>query len=415
SGNLTPPADCVVTRMIIQNNTSLCDFYIDDIKIELKSGTPESAAIQESLLGIKDAPLFNSKNLLIGAGIGNTVLQDPHGNRQALAAKHFNSIAISNSFKPQYILDYPASVGNLALYNDHAAVYFDITKDYFNFAVTNNMKMSAQALLWYQLTPEWFFHVNYNTAQPLADRDLMLKRMENYIKDVLTWCQTNYPGMFKMWVVCNESIDPTTAVDTATSNPYQVRNDNWYKTVGPDYIAQAFAFAQKYKTDPELDLVYNDYNLESSTAANSKFNQVLNYINYYDVQLDGIAFQMHVQLAANSPAVATIKTNIEKIKNDSRVSAKNLSAYISEMDVKADSNDAATMQSLSDRYNTIISTVLGADTRLKGITWWCLTDGYSWLTPNAGKAMYPLMFDINNQAKPAYYGVMQAGGASVSP
>ncbi|MCL2880713.1 MAG: carbohydrate binding domain-containing protein, partial [Treponema sp.] len=91
SGNLTPPADCVVTRMIIQNNTSLCDFYIDDIKIELKSGTPESAAIQESLLGIKDAPQFKSKNLLIGAGIGNTVLQDPHGNRQALAAKHFNS------------------------------------------------------------------------------------------------------------------------------------------------------------------------------------------------------------------------------------------------------------------------------------------------------------------------------------
>ena len=384
---------------------STCEFYADDIKIVLKSGTIPSSDIQTSLMSVKDAPKFIQKDLLIGIGAGNTVFQDTTGNRQALLVKHFNSFAIENSFKPVYILDYPASKANMGVHNERVALDFTLVIPYYDFALKNNMKMSAQALLWFMLTPDWFFRVNYDPSQPLAGRDLMLKRMENFIKDVMTWSQTNYPGMVKMWVVCNESFDPNDSVNTGTTNPYRVRNDNWYKTVGVDYVAKAFEFAQKYKTDSDLDLVYNDYNMESNAT---KLGYVLSYIQAYDLQLDGIGYQLHTQLS--SPAISTIKANLELSKNDNRVKGRNLVVYISEMDVQANNNSTATQNTLGNRYRDLIDTFLTADIRLKGISWWCLNDGYTWLTSNNSQQMFPLLFDINNQAKPAYYGVMQAAG-----
>jgi GH35 family endo-1,4-beta-xylanase len=299
-------------------------------------------------------------------------------------------------------MDYPTSKANMAVHNDRVAVDFGITLPYMNFAMENNLKMSAQALLWFMLTPDWFFRVDYDMGQALADRNLMLLRMENYIKDILTWCHTNYPGMFKMWVVCNESFE------LADLKPDNIRNDLWFQTVGVDYVERAFFYADKWRNSlgMNVDLVYNDYNIESN---NNKMNALLDYIQKYNVKLDGVAFQMHTSLA--TPTVSVIKTNLEKIKNDNRVKAKNLVVYISEMDVKCDDNSSLTMTALSNRYKDLITTFLTADITLKGITWWCLNDGYTWLITNAGQYQYPLMFDANNQAKPAYYGVMQAGGA----
>jgi len=393
-GEFTAPEDGIVYRPAIAFSDSLCDFYTDDISIRLKDGMVAANDIQDNLLAIKDAPVFKQRNLLIGSGIGNTVLSDPTGNTQKLTAKHFNSIAISNSFKPQYIMDYPSSVADMPAHNERVALNFSILLPYMNFARENNLVMSAQALLWYNLTPAWFFHVGYDEKQPLAGRDLMLKRMENYIKDVLEWCKTNYPGMFKMWVVANESIQPVNGAGA-------MRNDNWFKTVGEDYVAKAFEYAGKYKENG-MDLVYNDFNLESNAV---KIDYLLDYIDKYKVKLDAIGFQMHVSM--DRPNKTALKNNLEKTK------ARGLGVYISEMDVDNSSNTKEANAALRSRYYDLISTILGANINLKGINWWCLTDGYTWLTTSKGGARYPLMFDINNQAKPAYYGVIEAAGAAV--
>jgi endo-1,4-beta-xylanase len=234
--------------------------------------------------------------------------------------------------------------------------------------------------------------VDYDISKPLASRELMLKRMENYIKDVLTWCQTNYPGMIKMWVVTNESFHP------GDNMPGSIRNDLWYKTIGEDYIKWAFEYAHKYR-EPGLSLVYNDFGMESNA---SKMDAILNYMDKHKVKLDGIGFQMHATM--DRPNIGGLKNQLDKIK------AKSYEVWITEMDVDTVDKTAITQAALRQRYYDIISTFLNADINLKGIGWWCLNDGYTWLITNKGGARYPLMFDANNQAKPAYYGVMEAAG-----
>ena len=69
----------------------------------------------------------------------------------------------------------------------------------------------------------------------------MLKRLENYIRGVLTFVQENYPGVIYAWDVVNEVIDEG-----------DFRKSLWTETVGTDFVIKAFEFAKKYKA-PEVN------------------------------------------------------------------------------------------------------------------------------------------------------------------
>ncbi|MCL2879727.1 MAG: endo-1,4-beta-xylanase [Treponema sp.] len=368
------------------------NFYVDDVVVKLKDGNMPYSGIQENLAPLKDAPRFKERNILIGSGVGTIVLNDPSGNRQKLVAKHYDSITAENELKANFLMEYGPSVRDLSKYNEEVALNFNLIKPYYDFALKNGLKMSAQAMLWDQLTPEWFFHVDYDEHKPYASRTLMLKRTENFIKDVLDWSQTNYPGMVKMWVIVNEGI--------LGNNPPALRENRWLKTIGEDYIARAFEYARKYSRDTDMDLVYNDFNMEAYPA---RLQFLLDYIKKYNVDLDAIGFQMHIKM--DFPSASTIKANLEK--------AGKYKVYISEMDIANGDPSPASMEAQGQRYFEVYSAILDADVHLRGISSWCLTDGNSWLINNQHSAQFPLLWDMNNQAKPAYYGVMRAAGSAV--
>jgi GH35 family endo-1,4-beta-xylanase len=374
---------------IVDNND---DFYVDDVAVKLKKGNMPRSDIQEGLTPLKDAPRFKERNIIIGSGIGQIVLNDPSGNRQKLVAKHYNSITAENELKANFIMEYGPSARNLAKHNEAAAVNFNLIKPYYDFAQANGLNMSAQAMLWDQLTPQWFFHVDYDVQKPLASRNLMLKRVENYIKDVLDWSQTNYPGMVKMWVIVNEGIDE--------SKNETLRNNRFLQTIGPDYIARAFEYARRYSKDKDMSLAYNDFNIE---AYQNRMQFLLNYIKEYNVDLDAIGFQMHIQM--NWPSTSAIKRNLEM--------AKGYQVYVSEMDIANNESSWASLEEQQRRYFEVFKTILDAEIDLRGISSWCLTDGDTWLTDHHKELHFPLLWNANNQAKPSYYGVMEAAGAKV--
>ena len=44
----------------------------------------------------------------------------------------------------------------------------------------------------------------------------MLRRLENYIKNVLEYSQTHYPGLIYAWDVVNEAIEISDGMDGVT-------------------------------------------------------------------------------------------------------------------------------------------------------------------------------------------------------
>ena len=78
--------------------------------------------------------------------------------------------------------------------------------------------MRFHTLVWYSQTPDWYFCKNYTpeydgtgTAKKnitnLVDKETMLARIESYVKQVITYAETNYPGVVYAYDVVNEVID----------------------------------------------------------------------------------------------------------------------------------------------------------------------------------------------------------------
>ena len=121
------------------------------------------------------------------------------------------------------------------------------------------------------------------------------------------------------------------------------------------------------------------------------------------MKLDGIGFQMHIQM--NFPSIGMIKSNFEQ--------ARGYEVYISEMDIANNDSSAASLEMQRKRYFDVFSAILDADINLRGISSWCLNDGNTWLINHHREPQFPLLWDANNQAKPSYYGVMEAAGADL--
>lgn len=128
---------------------------------------------------------------------------------KSLVREQFNSMTMENEMKPDYIMDKAASIAQIDTYKEHVAVNFNACKNGLDFAKENGISVRGHVLVWHSQTPDWFFYENYDTNGQLAGRDLMLKRMENYIKDVIAYTETNYPGVIYAWDVVNEAVaDP---------------------------------------------------------------------------------------------------------------------------------------------------------------------------------------------------------------
>ncbi len=314
-----------------------------------------------------------------------------------LIIQQFNSMTCGNEMKPDALLDREATKAGGT--ETCPVLSFKSCDSMLQFCVDNNIKMRGHTLVWHSQTPDWFFMEEYSNKPDavFASREVMLERMENYIRLVMEYVNTTYPGVVYAWDVVNEAILPG---DGGEDN-MRMSDSLWYQTVGPDFVEKAFEYARKY-ADPQQKLFYNDFN----TYEPAKRLAILKLVEKLKEQgtIDGIGMQSHIGMS--SPTLMDYEDTIRQFGQTG------LEIQITELDVNLDSNTEADFMKEGTRYKRLFFTFKNlVDTgaaNITNVTIWGLTDENSWLNKDGKR--YPLLFNQLLETKPAFWGILMDDG-----
>ena len=348
------------------------DYFIRDFTV--KGEKPAETA--EELPSLKE---LSAGRFDFGTAV--TFMEALNPSRRAFYGSQFNIMTPGNELKPDAVLDVLASQ-KLAQEDETAvAVHFDSAAPLLSWCRDNGVKAHGHVLVWHNQTPEAFFHEGYNISRPLVSREVMLGRMENYIRAVMEGIEAKWPGVIVSWDVVNEAVDDTTGA---------LRSSKWLTIVGEDYLCRAFEYARRWAPEGTL-LFYNDYN----TALEPKLTGIMTLLESLMAEgnIDGYGFQMHHDVAF--PSDAAISAALQ------RVAQTGLKLRVSELDVTIPATDEATLQKQADKYAAITRMLLDYPGQLISVQTWGVTDNLSWRA-----AQHPLLFDAASKPKPAFWSIV---------
>lgn len=306
---------------------------------------------------------------------------------EGMITSNYNSLTCENEMKPDALLDKSACQNDLTNTYLNPAVSFNSCKSAIEYAQNHNMKIRFHTLVWYSQTPKWFFTEDYKDGSALVSREVMLKRMENYIKKVLTYFKDNYPGLIYAVDVANECFD----VGDGDENAIRKKNNLWYDTVGPDYYYYAFVYARKYAAK-DMKLFYNDY------GCMFKDSLIIERLQKAKDEglIDGIGMQSH--LSTDDMIVSRYMLTVKKFCE------AGYEVQATELDIGIKNTDEKSLMKQAKKYRMLFKCMkqLQEDGYpVTGITIWGVDDSHSWRASE-----YPLLFDKQSVAKPAYLGAM---------
>ncbi len=261
------------------------------------------------------------------------------------------------------------------------------------FGQESNIRIFGHTLVWHSQTNPWFFEG--------ATRDLLLARLKNHIQTLVG----RYKGRISGWDVVNEAIN-----DGEAGVGENLRQSQWLKIVGPDFLTQAFRFARE--ADPAVPLHYNDYSIESGAKHQSSL-LLLRRLVAEGAPITTVGIQGHWSLESLTPQkYADIEKAIENYK------ALKLKIAITELDVSvtgtgggqlgrgqaaAEPPSAELLAAQADAYAKLFTIFVKHRAAIDRVTFWGLSDRRSWR-----RTRYPLVFDADYQAKPALKAIIDA-------
>ena len=390
NGRITIPKDMETVSFYFENRydasiDDIKDFYIDDLVITRESTT----VVRGEIPAIKDV---YKDYFTIGVA---ATIPEAQESRQGMIKEQFNSFTTGNELKPDSLLDYEKSISD-PKYDDNPQVTFKNAKFLMDFAQEAGIPMRGHTLVWHAQTPRWFFAEGYSKDDdaPLVSKELMLRRLENYIKNVLEYSQTHYPGLIYAWDVVNEAIE----VSDGKPGGYRSKDSYWYQVIGEEFLEKAFEYARKY-ADHDVKLFYNDYNTEQGV----KMRAIIEMVEKLKQKglIDGIGLQCH--LGHSSPSIADIEYSIKKYAETG------LEIHITELDMGLTDNSEEELMKQGTRYKRLFLILKHLKDKgfanITNVTFWGMSDDISWLN-KPGVPNYPLLFDKYLVQKPAFWGAI---------
>lgn len=297
---------------------------------------------------------------------------------------NFNSITCENEMKADALLDASKSRAGLPETYLCPQVSFGRCQAAILYALDHGQKIRLHTLVWQNQTTKWLFTEDYTDNGPLVSREVMLQRMENFIRQVLTYFDENYPGLIYAVDVVNEAFNgPNMSVQTT--------ENRWYDTIGEDYVYYAFLYARKYAPD-YMKLFYNDYNDLSKTRSTPKNLQRVKD----EGLIDGIGMQAHYSAESNSATQVLVAVK--------EYCAAGYEVQLTELDIGMSSKNPWYLKKQAIFYGDLFSglaELVEEGYPITGVTVWGLSDTLTW---RSGE--YPLLFNTDLTPKDAYYSVV---------
>jgi endo-1,4-beta-xylanase len=266
------------------------------------------------------------------------------------------------------------------------------------FAQRKNLKMRGHTLCWHSQTPKWLF---IDAVGKPVSKEVLLQRLKEHITTVAS----RYKGKIYAWDVVNEAI---------SDKPDEfLRNSEWLKICGEEYIAKAFQYA--HEADPNALLFYNDYN-EINPVKREKIFKLVKSLKDAGVPIHGVGLQGH--WALNEPSRQQLDSTL------TRFSELGLKIQITELDIsvypkehtarerKAEDYDSNFTKEKEEQqievYKMCFELFKKHKDAISGITFWNISDRHSWLDnfPVRGRKDYPLLFDKELKPKKVYWEVV---------
>lgn len=328
--------------------------------------------------GLKD---YYKDYFLMGVAVAPRML---HGEDSALIVTQFNSLTAENAMKMGPI--HPRE-------NEY---YWKDADEIAAFAQKHGMKMRGHTLCWHAQAPNWMFKTENGDT---VSKEVLLQRLKSHITTVVN----RYKDRVYGWDVVNEAIDDR---DSLVYRP-----SAWYRICGEEFIAKAFEYA--HAADPKAVLFYNDYNTENPRKR-EKIYQVVKKLKEAGVPIHGVGLQGH--WSVNNPSREELEKSIQMF------SSLGLQVQVTELDVsvyagrqggqliqgRRDTTATFTPemeQQQREKYQMAFDVFRQHKGQLTGVTFWNVSDRYSWLD-GRGRKNYPLLFDMNRQPKKAYWDVV---------
>lgn len=344
----------------------------------------------------KNSPLKNvvslknsfKNNFYIGAAINEDQLLKEDSLSVAIVKNEYNTISPENSMKWMFLQPKPN------------VFYFDMADKYVAFGKKNNMHIVGHTLVWHSQIAEFM--------NQIKDSSVMANHLENHINTIVS----RYKGTINTWDVVNEALNEDGTL----------RKSIFLNVLGDTYIEQAFRIAEK--SDPNAELVYNDYNL-CKPKKREGVVRLVKQLQESGTKINGVGLQAHWDL--KSPSLEEIENSILAF------SELGVKVMFTELDISVLPNpwelvgaeinqnfdkyvgdkkmnpyptilpDSVQIQ-LAQRYADIFKLFLKHDDKISRVTFWGITDRHSWLNnfPIKNRTNYPLLFDRNYEPKEAY-------------
>jgi len=330
----------------------------------------------------------------VGVAINEAQITGSDARGAAIAASQFDSISPENCLKWERVHPKPNTYS------------FELADKYVEFGEKNHMFIVGHNLVWHSQVPDWVFEDE--KGKPLT-RDALLKRMHDHIFTVVG----RYKGRIQSWDVVNEALNEDGTL----------RQSKWSKIIGDDFIEKAFQYA--HEADPQAQLTYNDYSLENEAKRNGAI-ALIKRLKAQGIPIASVGIQGHDSLAwpsiededATISAFARLGVKVVISELDIDVLPRDPKMFSAEVSLKmrqdpkmnpyANGLPPAVEQQLAKRYADLFAVFLKHRDTVTRVTFWGVTDKDSWLNdwPVKGRTSYSLLFDRNDQPKPAFQAVI---------
>ena len=270
-----------------------------------------------------------------------------------------------------------------------------------DWCVDNDIKVWGHTLVWHAQTGRWFFQPGAD-GQPVT-RELAMARLKDHVMTVVG----RYKGRITGWDVVNEAIN-----DRGAGQTENLRDFSWYPLIGPEVLTLAFKWA--HEADPNAQLYYNDYGIESGAVENKGKHAssmlLLKRLIDEGAPIDGVGIQGHWHLDTNVADIEKAISNYESL---------GLKVCISELDVTATGRNTGTFPTRWGRNVAVSEEALEKQAQvyaklfdifkrhsdtISRVTFWGISDRRSWRSWQK-----PLVFDARLQPKPAYQAILNVG------